>query len=192
MQVFFNLGMLGMDDGDLENAERWFRRAVALRPDFRSALFNLALLLSERGRPLEAIPHLRALLRSHPDHVKGLVLLGDVYTNHVRDFEEAERCYRRIVEADPAHAQARHNLCVVMVERGDLEGARECLEEVREAAPHLDYVSKHLAIVEGRIRQRKEGGAERQQQQTQEQQQPHEQQQQEEQQQLEQPQEQQP
>ena len=48
-RVYFNLGMLGMDDGDYASAEEWFKRAVQLKPDFRSALFNLALLLNEQG-----------------------------------------------------------------------------------------------------------------------------------------------
>ena len=74
-----------------------FSKRIFFFSDFRGALFNLALLLSESGRPLESVPHLRALLRAHPDHVKGLVLLGDVYANHVGDFDEAERCYRKIL-----------------------------------------------------------------------------------------------
>ena len=48
-RVYFNLGMLGMDDGDYDSAEGWFKRAIELKPDFRSALFNLALLLNEQG-----------------------------------------------------------------------------------------------------------------------------------------------
>lgn len=46
-RVHFNLGMVCMDEGDAECAERWFRAAVHLKPDFRSALFNLALLLAD-------------------------------------------------------------------------------------------------------------------------------------------------
>ena len=47
-RVYFNLGMLSMDNKDLVAAEHWFKLAVEVMPDFRSALFNLALLLSER------------------------------------------------------------------------------------------------------------------------------------------------
>lgn len=36
---------------------------LQIREDFRSALFNLALLLSEAGRPMEAIPFLHRLLK---------------------------------------------------------------------------------------------------------------------------------
>jgi tetratricopeptide (TPR) repeat protein len=157
--VYFNLGMLGMDDGDYESAEGWFKHAIHLKPDFRSALFNLALLLNEQKRPLEAIPHLKALLRFFPDHVKGLVLLGDINTNHVRDYAAAEECYRRIIEVDPGHVQARHNLCVVTVEKGRLDEAEDCLLKVRAMAPGLEYVERHLEIVRNRIKLAKDKAA---------------------------------
>ena len=48
--------------------------------------------------------------------------------------------------------QARHNLCVVAVERGRLEEAEECLLEVRKMAPELEYVERHLEIVRNRIK----------------------------------------
>jgi tetratricopeptide (TPR) repeat protein len=90
-RVFFNLGMLAMDESDVEQAEKWFKRAVDVREDFRSALFNLALLLSEAHRPLEAVPFLNQLLKYHPDHIKGLILLGDIYINHMKDLDAAEK-----------------------------------------------------------------------------------------------------
>lgn len=79
-----------MDDHDSRSAERWFRNAVALKEDFRSALFNLALLLADEQRPLEAAPFLNQLVRFHPDHVKGLILLGDIYINNIKDLDAAE------------------------------------------------------------------------------------------------------
>lgn len=82
--------MLAMDDHDSGSAERWFRNAVALKEDFRSALFNLALLLADEQRPLEAAPFLNQLVRFHPDHVKGLILLGDIYINNIKDLDAAE------------------------------------------------------------------------------------------------------
>ena len=62
-----------------------------MRPEFRSALFNLALLLSDAGRPLEAVPFLTRLVHHHPDHVKALILLGDIYINNIEDLDEAEK-----------------------------------------------------------------------------------------------------
>ncbi|CAH2092208.1 unnamed protein product [Euphydryas editha] len=149
-RVHFNLGMVCMDEGDAECAERWFRAAVHLKPDFRSALFNLALLLADRRRPLEAAPFLKQLVRHHPDHVKALVLLGDIYINSVKDLDAAESCYRRILELEPDNVQALHNLCVVAVERGKLAAAELCLARAAALAPHEHYIQRHLAVVRAR------------------------------------------
>ena len=64
--------------------------SVLLKPSFRSALFNLALLLSDTGRPLEAVPFLKQLVHYHTDHIKGLILLGDIYINSLKDLNAAE------------------------------------------------------------------------------------------------------
>lgn len=89
-RVFFNLGMLAMDEGDVPAAEHWFRQAIHIKDDFRAALFNLALLLADDHRPLQAAPFLNQLVRFHPDHVKALILLGDIYINNIKDLDAAE------------------------------------------------------------------------------------------------------
>ena len=152
-RVYFNLGMLSMDGGNSESAEVWFRKAIELKTDFRSALFNLALLLSDSERPLEAAPFLHQLIKHHPNHTKGLILLGDIYINHLRDLEAAEGCYRKILAVEPENVQGLHNLCVVMVERGQLGAARTCLQRAHSLAPNEDYIKKHLDIVELKIQE---------------------------------------
>ena len=94
-RVFFNLGMLAADEENIFEAEVWFKQAIKLKPDFRSALFNLALLLADSQRPLEALQPLEQLLDHFPDHIKGLILLGDIYTNHQKNLDMAEDCYKR-------------------------------------------------------------------------------------------------
>lgn len=150
-RVYFNLGMLAMDAKDYLDGEKWFRAAINVKEDFRSALFNLALLLSDSNRPLEAVPFLKQLLKYHPDHIKGLILLGDIYINHVKELDLAEECYKKIVSLEPTNVQGQHNLCVVYVERGQLNEAEKCLLNVAALAPSEDYVKKHLTIVRNRI-----------------------------------------
>ena len=157
-RVYFNLGMLSMDERDLANAEEWFRKAIEVKSDFRSALFNLALLLSDSSRPLEATPFLHQLIRHHPNHTKGLILLGDIYINHLHDLESAESCYHRILSVEPSNVQAMHNLCVVMVERGQLAAAQACLRKTHAMAPHEDYIVKHLGIVENKMMEAAQAG----------------------------------
>ncbi|XP_055840237.1 protein O-mannosyl-transferase Tmtc3 [Episyrphus balteatus] len=150
-RVFFNLGMLAMDENNFEDAENYFKRAIHIKTDFRSALFNLALMLADANRPLDAVPFLNQLIRYHPDHIKGLILLGDIYINHMKDLDAAEICYRSILRYEPHNIQGLHNLCVVFVERKKLAKAMNCLNYVHHMAPAEEYILKHLKIVQVRL-----------------------------------------
>uniref|UniRef100_A0A671NP82 Protein O-mannosyl-transferase TMTC3 n=1 Tax=Sinocyclocheilus anshuiensis TaxID=1608454 RepID=A0A671NP82_9TELE len=110
---YFNLGMLAMDANKNEEAERWMREAIRLQPGFRSALFNLALLYSQSQRELDALPVLEELLRYHPEHVKGLILKGDILMNHRKDTRGAKACFERILNMDPSNVQALDYACFV-------------------------------------------------------------------------------
>uniref|UniRef100_A0A2C9JN75 dolichyl-phosphate-mannose--protein mannosyltransferase n=1 Tax=Biomphalaria glabrata TaxID=6526 RepID=A0A2C9JN75_BIOGL len=62
-KVYFNYAMLAMDEYKFEIAEQNFKKAIELDPTFRSALFNLALMLvNNLNRPYDAIPILNQLL----------------------------------------------------------------------------------------------------------------------------------
>ncbi|KAJ8395712.1 hypothetical protein AAFF_G00029490 [Aldrovandia affinis] len=148
---YFNLGMLAMDENENEAAERWMKKAIALQRGFRSALFNLALLYSQSRRELDALPVLSELLRHHPEHVKGLILKGDILMNQRKDTRGARECFEKILRMDPTNVQGKHNLCVVYFEERDLVQAERCLEEALALAPHEEYIRRHLSIVRGKI-----------------------------------------
>uniref|UniRef100_A0A8C2FAH8 Protein O-mannosyl-transferase TMTC3 n=1 Tax=Cyprinus carpio TaxID=7962 RepID=A0A8C2FAH8_CYPCA len=148
---YFNLGMLAMDANENEEAERWMREAIRLQPGFRSALFNLALLYSQSQRELDALPVLEELLRYHPEHVKGLILKGDILMNHRKDTRGAKACFERIMNMDPSNVQAKHNLCVVYFEERKLQRAEHCLVETLAMAPQEEYIRRHLAIVRNKM-----------------------------------------
>ncbi|TSS60369.1 Transmembrane and TPR repeat-containing protein 3 [Bagarius yarrelli] len=148
---YFNLGMLAMDSEENEAAERWMRKAIALQPGFRSALFNLALLLAQGKRERDALAVLDELLRHHPEHAKGLILKGDILMNQLKDTQGAREAFERILRSDPENVQAKHNLCVVYFEERQLASAEQCLQETLAMAPHEEYVQRHLAIVRAKM-----------------------------------------
>ncbi|XP_018412237.1 PREDICTED: transmembrane and TPR repeat-containing protein 3 isoform X2 [Nanorana parkeri] len=148
---YFNLGMLAMDEKKDLEAEKWMKRAIQLQHGFRSALFNLALLYSQTARELEALPVLDELLRHYPDHIKGLILKGDILMNQKKDIKGAKKCFEKIIEMDPKNVQGKHNLCVVYFEERDLLKAERCLVETLALAPREEYIQRHLSIVRGKI-----------------------------------------
>lgn len=148
---YFNLGMLAMDDKKDVEAEAWMKKAIRLQPNFRSALFNLALLYSQTSKELMALPVLEDLLKYYPDHTKGLILKGDILMNQKKDIVGAKQCFEKILELDPNNVQGKHNLCVVYFEERDLIKAEKCLVETLALAPHEEYIQRHLNIVRSKI-----------------------------------------
>lgn len=153
-KAYFTLAMLAMDEQDYPLAEEFFLKAIKLDPAFRSALFNLALMLvNNLNRPLDASPYLETLLQHYPDHTKGLMLMGDLNVNHLKRLHEAEKNFKAIIEMEPEHVQANHNLCVVYVEQGDLIRAEKCLTRTHQLAPNEGYIINHLNIVRTKLNQ---------------------------------------
>lgn len=114
--------MLAMDENDVPAAEHWFRQAILIKEDFRAALFNLALLLADDHRPLQAAPFLNQLVRFHPDHVKALILLGDIYINNIKDLDAAENVsvkYHRLSRRVCISCNDRNDFCNVFSATGE-------------------------------------------------------------------------
>ncbi|XP_072002628.1 protein O-mannosyl-transferase TMTC3 isoform X3 [Engystomops pustulosus] len=155
---YFNLGMLAMDEKKDLEAEKWMKKAIQLQHGFRSALFNLALLYSQTARELDALPVLEELLRYYPDHIKGLILKGDILMNQKKDTKGAKKCFEKILEMDPNNVQGKHNLCVVYFEERDLLKAERCLVETLALAPQEEYIQRHLSIVRSKIMALKAAG----------------------------------
>ncbi|XP_060558909.1 protein O-mannosyl-transferase TMTC3-like [Ruditapes philippinarum] len=148
----FSLAMLAMDMQDFIAAEKYFKMSLEREPTFKSAIFNMALMMTNNmGKPKEAVPYVRKLLELYPDHVKGLMLLGELNVNVLKNLDEAEQCFTKVLEHEPSNIEAMHNLCVVFVERGILYKAEKCLAEVHKLAPKEEYILKHLNIVRAKI-----------------------------------------
>ena len=141
-----------MDLKDFEASREHFERAISIKPSFRSALFNLALLLSnDLQRPLQAVPVLNQLLEHHPNHISGLVLLGNIAINNQKNLKLAEDCFKKVLKLQPKNTQAHHNLCVVYAEKGNLLQALDCLEDLKRRVPDEDYINNHLNILKNKL-----------------------------------------
>ncbi|XP_023224570.1 transmembrane and TPR repeat-containing protein CG4050-like [Centruroides sculpturatus] len=155
--VYFHLAMLAIKSGDHYKAEGWLNKALELRFNFPEALFNMALLLYQNNRLNEAATYLQMLLKHGEGHVKGLLLLGDIYVTHIGDLEAGEICYQMILRQDPRNYQGLHNLCVVYLQRNELRQAVDCFQEALRLAPHVSYIQRHLYVA-GLLLEKEENG----------------------------------
>jgi tetratricopeptide (TPR) repeat protein len=111
-----------------------FEKALRLRPDHATYLYDFALALVRADRFDEALPRAEAAVRAGPDLADAYELLGGLYTMKGR-MPEAIDSYRRVVQLRPESAAAHLRLGNALAAHGDVTSAAE---QLREAAASAD------------------------------------------------------
>ncbi len=124
-----NLGTVLRKRLDWAAAEQAYRDALALRPDFVSAWYNLSLTLLGQGRVPEGLEaNSRAITLSPRDMqprnqvIRALLLLGE------RD--QAAQLYREWLAAEPDNPVARHQLAACLGQDTPVRASDAYVEEV--------------------------------------------------------------
>jgi eukaryotic-like serine/threonine-protein kinase len=85
---------------DLSGAEREFRRAIALNPDYAFAHLWYGWILANTGRVEESIAEVKRALELDPLSLTINYFLGNTY-NFARQYDQAIEQYRKTLELDP-------------------------------------------------------------------------------------------
>ena len=112
-ETLFLEGNRRMEAGDAEGAERNFREALALAPEFAEALANLALSRERAGAAEEAEACYRQAIALRPSSVQIHLNLGVLLMNRKR-FASAEAVYRQALLLAPDSPAAWSNLGVLL------------------------------------------------------------------------------
>lgn len=98
-------------------AERAYRKALALKPDSGRWHSNLGYVLGELGRFAEAEPLLREALRLDPKRGQSYINLGVILSKQKNRWPEAEAAYLQGVKLDPENAGLLHHFAYELSER---------------------------------------------------------------------------
>jgi predicted TPR repeat methyltransferase len=120
--------------GELDTAERLYRRVLGMRATHPDALHYLGVLLHQRGQSEKAIELVRQSLRITPRHADAHSNLGNIYKECGR-LAEAEACYRQALNLAPSHPQALGNLAVVLQAQERVDEARQSYATWLESCP---------------------------------------------------------
>lgn len=118
-----------LEEAGREGAEAVYRRAVELDPDHLDARVNLGRLLHEKGRPAEAEPHYRAVLKCGPHAVASFNLA--VALEDLGQEDNALTAYHQAIAADPDCEDAYFNLSRLYERRGERAFALRALRTYR-------------------------------------------------------------
>ncbi len=143
-----NLGNLEARLGDLDAAARYYRLALRIDDLFLPARMNLAVLLSSRGRNVEAEQLLREGAAKHPDSGEVAYSLGLLLVE-MEQMEEALTWLDRAVILQPDDARTRYNYGVLLAQAGRIEDAHRHLSAAVELAPERLDFQQALTWLEG-------------------------------------------
>lgn len=129
--------------GQVRNAERCFRRALAIDAEHVPALFNLGLALTATGRREEAMDVFAHVTDLRPKMPNGWLQLGGAL-NALGRYEMAEQAFQRhlALGADSAHGWTW--LGAALQFQGRLDEAERCYRRALELAPDLADAAANL------------------------------------------------
>jgi serine/threonine-protein kinase len=121
---------LQRDPDKTDDPVRFYRAAVALRPDSALVRYTLATALIDRGEQDNAITVLREAASVNPDIAALHFTLG--YCLAKRDRGAAIKAYRRALELEPDAVGVCRNLAALLIEAGDRAGVNEVIDKLQQ------------------------------------------------------------
>ncbi|WP_336600760.1 tetratricopeptide repeat protein [Paraburkholderia bengalensis] len=125
------------------DAETYWRRALAVKPDYTDALNNLGVALKEQGRLAEAEACYRQALAISPCHAGAHVNMGRLFAELGRP-AEAEAAYLHAIRLQPADSDTFLNLGVLYQDQVRLSEAEAAYRHAIAARP--DAVKAHFNL----------------------------------------------
>ncbi|HTR01920.1 MAG TPA: alkaline phosphatase family protein [Thermoanaerobaculia bacterium] len=132
-------------NADLAEAEKAYRRALELAPDYGSARLNLAALHRLRGLDREAIDELFAALNGRPDPEE-MILDWSLAYELKKDERHAAEVLERGVAAYPGNEPVRRALALLRYQEKDCRRADALLSQF-EGSTHVPETLNALALV---------------------------------------------
>lgn len=123
-EIFNSLGQLFEFRGNISEADKLFRQAVAIKPDYLPALNNLGRLYRKAGRLEKAERVFKELVRRDSDDVENYLNLGALYSDMGKKIR-AVKYYRKALGLRPDYAEVHLLLSGVYRDMGRIKQAHD-------------------------------------------------------------------
>ena len=142
----YNLGRTRGKEGEVDEAEHYFRKAIKYRPNFVIAHNSLGNALAKQGDLDGAAECFRTAIRIQPSHAGAQYNLARVYLKWTK-LDESEKHFRLAAEAAPDYADAHYGLGYVLGKQGKLDKAMESLRAAIRAMPNHAGAYNDLGVI---------------------------------------------
>lgn len=141
----FAAGQLAETQDVPARAEEQYRKALALNPNHRGALFRLGVLYAKQKRYADAIDAWHRYLRATNEDATGYANLGFCLELAGRS-EEAEAAYRKGIKRDPTNAPCHVNYGLLLARH---DRTNEAMLEMQTVLPEAQVHYNLASVYEG-------------------------------------------
>ncbi len=164
--LYFQFGLIAMENDKRGRAIANFKRAIKARPRFAEAHNNLGLLYHEAGDYEAALERFKAALAVYPSFKKARLNLGNAY-KRLGQPKEAQKQFEKLLEMDSDYADAHYNLGLLYMDTKvagmdkipRLEKAIETFNEYKSVARRSrddESVDKYISSARDKIKAEKQ------------------------------------
>ena len=121
------MGLLYMEQGNLDKAARWMQAAVKRAPDDPRAQLELGNCLLKQGQEAQATACAEAAAKLDPGR-RELKILRGLIALATKDYEEAERQYLAVLHDFPEDDSARDKLALALAQQQSEEKQRRAMQ----------------------------------------------------------------
>lgn len=143
--VYDRMAQVAFATDDYETSTRLWRTALQMNPSLPNLHYNLARSLMQLGQYREAQQLLEKEILLGGDDVPSSLLLGAVHLE-LRQYEDAERCYQKMLELDPNSPHACYGLYQVYSRLNDREKAAAYLKQFQQGKSQWRKTKKETVV----------------------------------------------
>jgi tetratricopeptide (TPR) repeat protein len=132
--AFNNYANFLLNKNNLNEAEKYFKKALENDPQYPYALFGLSILYDRKGHKNLENEYLWKTLMVDPNHSEAHFNLAINFQDK-GDLEASEKEYRKVLDTNPKHIRARQNLALLFSRTTRCEEAVKLLEKGMELNP---------------------------------------------------------
>jgi len=126
--------------GQLDVAIKNYEDAIAIKPDYAKAHFNLAGSLHDLGQMDAAVQSYEKTIEIEPNYAEAHNNLGNVF-QELEQGDAAVQSYKKALEIKPDYIAAQYSLGIMLQDLGQLDEAVESYKTVLKLKP--DFVEAH-------------------------------------------------
>jgi predicted TPR repeat methyltransferase len=141
--------------GQLDEAERVYRKVFEVVPDHADALHYAGVLAHQQGRSEEGVSLIRRSLDIDPDRPDCYNNLGIIFRALGR-LDDAVAAYQHAIALDPDHANAHSNLGIILRAQGQLVEAEAAYRTAIQLNPNHIDAYHNLGVLLSSLKRTKE------------------------------------